>query len=228
MFTGLIEEIGYLEMRVQRGMAMRLGVKANKVLEHVKLGDSIAVNGVCLTVTDYDRSHFYADVMPQTFQHTNLRLQSLGAPVNLERAMPANGRFGGHFVAGHVDSMGKISSRKRTDNAIVFEIEPEERSMMRYLVPRGSITVDGISLTVVDVTDHSFTIWIIPHTLSETVLYEREPGDVVNLESDMIAKYAEKLLQHKAETSEVDALYGRTGERKTIDAAFLAEHGFLG
>ncbi len=222
MFTGLIEEIGHLEMRVQQGKSMRIGIRAQKVLDQLSLGDSIAVNGVCLTVTDYDRSRFYADVMPQTYAHSNLRLQTLGAPVNLERAMLANGRFGGHLVSGHVDLIGKIRSRTRSENAIIFEIEPDDRDYLRYIVPRGSIAVDGISLTVMDVSDEHFSIWIIPHTLGETILYYREPGDHVNLEIDVIAKYTEKLLAHRT-----TAPTGRSSRHK-LDEAFLAEHGFMG
>jgi len=182
MFTGLIEEVGRLRSVRRQGEAMVLTVSAGKVLEDVRVGDSIAVNGVCLTVVSYDSGSFTVDVMPETFRRTNLHALSPGAPVNLERAMRAGGRFGGHFVQGHVDGTGVVVSRTPEANAVVFGIRPNNTSLFRYLVPQGSVAVDGISLTVVgaDRGAGTFTVSIIPHTLRGTSLGERKPGDVVN------------------------------------------------
>ena len=175
---------------------MVLTVSARKVLEDVRVGDSIAVNGVCLTVVSFDSGSFTVDVMPETFRRTNLHALSPGAPVNLERAMRAGGRFGGHFVQGHVDGTGVVVSRTPEANAVVFRIRPNDPSLFRYLVPQGSVAVDGISLTVVsaDRGTGTFTVSIIPHTLRETSLGERKPGDVVNLECDLLGKYVDHLL----------------------------------
>jgi len=196
MFTGLIEEVGRLRSVRRQGEAMVLTVSAGKVLEDVRVGDSIAVNGVCLTVVSYDSGSFTVDVMPETFRRTNLHALSPGAPVNLERAMRAGGRFGGHFVQGHVDGTGVVVSRTPEANAVVFGIRPNNTSLFRYLVPQGSVAVDGISLTVVgaDRGAGTFTVSIIPHTLRGTSLGERKPGDVVNLECDLLGKYVDHLL----------------------------------
>lgn len=216
MFTGIIEEIGTIRRIVQHGEAMRLTVEARVVLEDVKIGDSISVNGVCLTVVTFDSTAMDVDVMPETYRRSTLKLLGQGSPVNLERAMAANGRFGGHIVQGHVDATGIVMSRTAEHNAVVFYIQPEDASVMRYIVPKGSITIDGISLTVVDVTDTTFSVSIIPHTLAETTLAHRQVGQAVNLETDIIGKYVEKLV------------LGKNSERKeTITEQFLAENGFL-
>ena len=196
MFTGLIEEVGRLRSVRRQGEAMVLTISAGKVLEDARVGDSIAVNGVCLTVVSFDSGSFTVDVMPETFRRTNLHALSPGAPVNLERAMRAGGRFGGHFVQGHVDGTGVVVSRTPEANAVVFGIRPNNTSLFRYLVPQGSVAVDGISLTVVsaDRGTGMFTVSIIPHTLRGTTLGERKPGDVVNLECDLLGKYVDHLL----------------------------------
>ncbi|WP_054711107.1 riboflavin synthase [Bacillus sp. JCM 19041] len=193
MFTGIIEEKGIVSSIKQKGQSLTLSVRAEKILIDVSLGDSIAVNGVCLTVTTFTKHLFTADVMPETFQATTLKQLVNGSPVNLERAMPATGRFGGHIVSGHIDGMGVIKKREPAHNAIYFEVGASN-DLLRYIVPKGSIAIDGTSLTVFDVSKDRFTISIIPHTLDETIFGIKQPGDSVNLECDVIGKYVEKML----------------------------------
>lgn len=189
MFTGLVEEKGTI-LKISQN---QICVKADKVLQGTHAGDSIAVNGVCLTVTRLTDGGFWADVMPETFSRSNLGSLIPGALVNLERAMAADGRFGGHIVSGHIDGRGKITKIQRDGNAVRFWI-CADKAILRLIVEKGSITVDGISLTVVSVSDADFSISIIPHTLGETTLGSRQVGDSVNLENDIIAKYVERLL----------------------------------
>ena len=189
MFTGLVEEKGTI-LKISQN---QICVKADKVLQGTHAGDSIAVNGVCLTVTRLTDGGFWADVMPETFSRSNLGSLIPGALVNLERAMAADGRFGGHIVSGHIDGRGKITKIQRDGNAVRFWI-CADKAILRLIVEKGSITVDGISLTVVSVSDADFSISIIPHTLGETTLGSRRVGDSVNLENDIIAKYVERLL----------------------------------
>lgn len=189
MFCGIVEETGTVEKISQN----QICVKAEKVLEGSRIGDSIAVNGVCLTVTKLTGGGFWADVMPETFSRSNLGSLIPGALVNLERAMAADGRFGGHIVSGHIDGRGKITKILNDGNAVRFWIAAD-KAILRLIVEKGSITVDGISLTVVSVSDADFSISIIPHTLGETTLGSRRVGDSVNLENDIIAKYVERLL----------------------------------
>jgi riboflavin synthase len=223
MFTGLIEEIGELRRVHKQGQAMVLTIGARKVLEDVKLGDSIAVSGVCLTVIGFDSTSVSMDVMPETFRKTNLKQLTVGQPVNLERAMAANSRFGGHIVQGHVDSVARVVSRHNEDNAVVFRIEPEDPTKLKYVLSGGSITVDGISLTVVEATDTAFTVSIIPHTLAETALQYKRPGDTVNLECDVLGKYIERLLTFRTQET------GQSPSKAagTLSASFLTEHGFM-
>ncbi|MFD2332192.1 riboflavin synthase [Cohnella sp. GCM10020058] len=199
MFTGLIEEVGKLQRIESRGEALLLTVAARKVLEDVKLGDSIAVNGVCLTVVSYNGNSFSADVMPETYRHTNLKNLKPGEPVNLERAMLAGGRFGGHIVQGHVDGTALIVSRTHEANAVVFRLRPEQPQLLRLVVPQGSITLDGISLTVIDAdrTSGTLAVSIIPHTLAETALVNKQPGATVNVENDILGKYIDHLLHER-------------------------------
>ena len=193
MFTGIIEEIGHVN-NVKKGTASAiLTIQAEKVLKGTHIGDSIAVNGVCLTVTGIYDNTFTADVMHETLNRSALIQLSLGQHVNLERAMPANGRFGGHIVAGHVDGTGKITEIRRDDNAVWYTIQASPQ-IMKYIVTKGSVTVDGISLTVAKVSETDFSISAIPHTVKITVLGERKEGDIVNLETDIIGKYVEKLI----------------------------------
>lgn len=197
MFTGIIEEIGTIKGIKRANRSVVLEVKAKKVLEDLKVGDSIATNGVCLTVTSFSGGSFCADVMPETMQRSNLGGLHAGDPVNLERALSLNGRLGGHIVSGHVDGMGKITGREKDENAIWVTIATSA-DLLRYIVEKGSITIDGISLTVVAVTDSGFTVSIIPHTQDETTLVKKQVGDDVNLENDVIAKYVEKLMRPAA------------------------------
>ena len=189
MFTGIIETVGV----VAKCDAFSLFIKAEKILNGTHIGDSIAVNGVCLTVTRLTQGGFWADVMPETFSRSNLGELTAGSPVNLERAMAADGRFGGHIVSGHIDGRGKITRIQRDGNAVRFWI-CADKAILRLIVEKGSVAVDGISLTVVSVSDSDFSISIIPHTLGETTLGSKRIGDTVNLENDIIGKYVERLL----------------------------------
>lgn len=193
VFTGLVEETGTLE-RVRRGVhSAVLTIAAEKVMEHTRPGDSIAVNGICLTVTSRTDRSFTADVMHETLNRSSLSGLRPGARVNLERAMAADGRFGGHIVSGHVDGVGRIINIRRDDNAHWYTIAAAP-NLLRYIVEKGSITIDGISLTVGRVTERDFAVSVIPHTAAVTTLGEQRPGDVVNLETDVLGKYVEKLL----------------------------------
>ncbi len=213
MFTGIIEERGILQ-EVQRSVnCAKVTIQAKKVLEEIKLGDSIAVNGICLTVTSFTKDIFTADVMPETWRRCSISQLSKGQLVNLERAMPMNGRFGGHIVSGHIDGIGKIQGMKREENAVLYEILAEEK-ILRYVIEKGSIAIDGISLTVTNVTDKSFSVSVIPHTVQNTNLKERKKGEFVNLEADCIGKYVSKFLDV-------------TKKEETITENFLMEHGFL-
>lgn len=193
MFTGIVEEVGKIKSISMGSSSAVLTVGASKVLEKTKLGDSIAVNGVCLTVTNLGNNYFTADVMAETIRRSSLGTLKNGSPVNLERAMAADGRFGGHIVSGHVDSMGTIATIQPEDNAVWYTIKADEKTL-HYIVEKGSITIDGISLTVAYVDNSCFKVSIIPHTRQETNLSSKEIGDKVNLECDIIGKYVEKLL----------------------------------
>lgn len=196
MFTGIIEEIGEMVRMEAASTSGKIELKADKVLEDTKIGDSIAVNGVCLTVIRLKGDGFVADVMPETLKRSNLGQLSPGSRVNLERAMAMNGRFGGHIVSGHIDGTGTIEKVWREQNAVWYTVRtPGE--LMRYIVEKGSIAIDGTSLTVAKVTKESFSVSIIPHTLGETILGQKKAGDVVNLENDIIGKYVERFMQPK-------------------------------
>lgn len=208
MFTGIIEEIGRLAHIRTGSDTCVLTVSAQRVLTDVHTGDSIAVNGTCLTVCRFDAHSFSADVMPETMRRTNLGRLTPGDPVNLERAMAANGRFGGHIVSGHIDGTGTVRSLRREGNAVWVTIAAD-RPILRYIVEKGSIAVDGISLTVAEVTSRDFAVSVIPHTGAETTLLGRKPGDPVNLECDILAKYAEKLLH--PDTGVTEALLKENG-----------------
>lgn len=201
---------------IKRGaQSFQIDINARQILNDVKLGDSIAVNGVCLTITTYDIQHFTADVMPETMDKTTLKHLKPGEYVNLERALRLGDRMGGHIVQGHVDAVGMIKGKEKRDIAIVYTIKaPIE--VLRYTVPKGSITVDGISLTVIDVLADSFTVSLIPHSAQQTVLGLKEPGDHVNLESDILGRYIEKLLKTED-----------TNAKSDLNIGFLAENGFI-
>lgn len=194
MFTGIVEEKGELQRLELRGSSGRILLRCRKVLEGTRVGDSIAVNGICLTVTGLREDGFWADVMAETVRRTGLRGTVPGTVVNLERAMPANGRFGGHIVSGHVDGVGVIRSIVREENAVWFHIAAPA-GILRYMVEKGSVAVDGISLTVARVSGDSFSVSVIPHTMQETSLFYKREGDRVNLENDSVARYAERLLR---------------------------------
>lgn len=217
MFTGIIEEQGKIKSIAKGSSSAVLTIEASKVLEDVHIGDSIAVNGVCLTCTSFTSSQFTADVMHETLDRSSLGQLTPGSAVNLERAMAANGRFGGHIVAGHIDGVGHVTNIRNDDNAIWYTIEAP-KDIMRYIVEKGSIAIDGISLTVATVTSDSFQVSIIPHTSSETTLSLRKPGDIVNLENDVIGKYVEKLIEPYTEDK------GQSESKITYE--FLAQHGF--
>ena len=215
MFTGIVEEVGEITGLRQTATSTVLSVHAKTVLEGTKLGDSIAVNGVCLTVVRLTGDGFDGDVMPETMRRTNLGALRPKSRVNLERAMAADGRFGGHIVAGHVDGTGTITDLSPEGNAVWVTVAAGAE-LLRYIVEKGSITIDGISLTVARVSEHDFCVSIIPHTQANTNLSVRQTGDIVNLETDIIGKYVEKLLQlQKAEEPQ---------NRLTME--FLSEHGF--
>ena len=215
MFTGIVEELGTIRA-VRRGAASAvLSIGASEVLSDLKIGDSVAVNGVCLTVTSLDDGGFTADVMHETLGRSSLGALAPGGRVNLERAMPANGRFGGHIVSGHIDGTGKIASVRPDDNALWYTISAAPE-LLRYIGEKGSITIDGISLTVAAVDEVSFSVSLIPHTAAVTTLGKKRAGDTVNLETDIIGKYVEKLLCPAPEPE-------RQGG---ISLEFLAENGF--
>lgn len=242
MFTGIIEETGSVKKIIGHQVSGYIEIKAGKVLEGTQIGDSIAVNGVCLTVTRIHGDSFVADVMAETLRMTNLGGLPIGARVNLERAMAANGRFGGHIVSGHIDGTGTICSLQPEGNAVWVTIAAPE-SILHFIVNKGSIAIDGISLTVAYVDDKVFKVSIIPHTGEETTLLKRKPGDIVNLENDVIGKYVEKLLKPYKDNlvngnmgpafstdagQTFDGYQSRKEDRISggITMEFLAEHGY--
>ena len=193
MFTGIIEEIGNVKAIERGANSIRLTIAVKKILDDIHIGDSICTNGVCLTVTTFDNDSYTADVMPETMSRTNFKDLRINDLVNCERAMPANGRFGGHIVSGHIDGTGIISKMTRDDKAIRVKIETRPE-ILRYIVEKGSITIDGISLTVTDVSSFDFGVSIIQHTQDETTLTKKKIGDTVNLENDIVGKYIEKFV----------------------------------
>ena len=215
MFTGIVEELGTIRA-VRRGAhSAVLSIGAGLILSDLKIGDSVAVNGVCLTATGKDAGGFTADVMHETLNRSSLNGLTAGSHVNLERAMAADGRFGGHIVSGHIDGTGTVTGIRTDDNAVWFTFQAPP-SLMRYIVEKGSVTIDGISLTVAAVGETWFSISAIPHTVAITLLGEKRVGDTVNLETDIIGKYVEKLLRPDPEP--------RPQSRLTLE--FLAENGF--
>lgn len=215
MFTGIIEEIGTIQTILKGQQSSSLIINANKVLENVQLGDSIAVNGVCLTVTHFSAQSFHIDVMAETIRTTNLELLKPKDQVNLERALQLKSRLGGHIVSGHIDGTGKISAMEKEDNAIWLSISAS-KEILKYIIKRGSIAIDGVSLTVAEVGDSEFKVSIIPHTKEMTTLIQKGIGVVVNLECDVIGKYIEKLM------TESD-----TVSSSQINTQFLKDNGFI-
>ena len=216
MFTGLVAELGTVQRLDRQGESYHLTVSAVKVMQNLKIGDSVAVNGACLTVVDMRDSAFTADVMPETVRLTNIGGLHAGDKVNLERTLRLCDGLDGHIVSGHVEGLGTIISRRPEGIADVVEIAAEAR-LLRYILPKGSIAIDGISLTVTAVTDSSFYVAIIPHTAKETTLGFKGVGDKVNLETDIIGKYVERLLNTGA--------YGKS--EKQLDKNILLENGFI-
>ncbi|MBQ3199670.1 MAG: riboflavin synthase [Firmicutes bacterium] len=216
MFTGIIEEIGTLKSVHRGAKSAALIINAQVITDGLRLGDSVAVNGVCLTVTELLPHAFAADVMPETLSRTGLGKLAAGSRVNLERAVAVGGRLGGHIVSGHIDGTGQITQIRRDDNAVWYHIAAAE-NLLRYVVEKGSIAIDGISLTVAQVQPQGFAVSVIPHTAANTTLTDRKVGDTVNLEADIVGKYIEKLLQPT-----------QTGTNRSggITLDFLSRHGF--
>ncbi|MBP2653045.1 MAG: ribE [Firmicutes bacterium] len=217
MFTGLVEELGRVRNIVRGAKSVRITVSARLVLGDIKLGDSMAVNGTCLTVVDFTDEWFTADVMPETVERTALAKLKAGDVVNLERTLKVGDRFGGHIVSGHIDGMGTILDKEQNDIAVVVKIEARPE-VMRYIVKKGSVAIDGISLTVVELGDSWFTVSLIPHTAAATTLGIKGVRDKVNLETDIIGKYIEKFMR----LGPVEQQQVKSG----LTAEFLLENGF--
>lgn len=227
MFTGIVEELGKIRSLSMAGTSGKIAIQARKVLENTKIGDSIAVNGICLTVVTLQNDGFTADVMAETVRRSSLGSCRTGDQVNLERAMAADGRFGGHIVAGHIDGTGTITAMEKEENAVWVTIKAGA-DILRYVVEKGSIAIDGISLTVAYVDDACFRVSVIPHTGEETTLLKKNPGDIVNLETDMIGKYVEKLLGLSGAASAAGTT-GNAGKNQTGSALtmeMLEQYGF--
>lgn len=214
MFTGIVEEIGRIIGIEKKSESMVLTIEGEKVLENTAIGDSIATNGICLTVTSLGENSFTADVMPETVYRTSLENLSSGTEVNLERALTLNKPLGGHMVQGHIDGTGTLSSTEKKGNSLLMTITAKP-SLPKYIVEKGSIALDGTSLTVVAVTENDFTVSLIPQTLEDTILYKKKNGDWINIECDILGKYVEKLLSFQ-ETKE-----------ERITEEFLGKYGFL-
>ncbi|MGN0711942.1 MAG: riboflavin synthase [Anaerovoracaceae bacterium] len=217
MFTGIIEEIGTVKSVEKGRTSSRLKIKGRRIFEDMHMGDSIAVNGVCLTVCSFGADWFEADVMHETLNRTALGGLTIGSEVNMERAMKADGRFGGHIVSGHIDGVGVIRSKKNDGIAVWVNIETNA-SVLKYIVEKGSIAIDGISLTVARVHETGFEVSLIPHTGENTTLLKKSAGDKVNLENDIIGKYVERLMNRQENE--------KKNERQGITAEFLMENGF--
>ncbi|MCD8254339.1 MAG: riboflavin synthase [Oscillospiraceae bacterium] len=215
MFTGIVEEVGTVKSVTLGSIIGQINLKAAKVLEGTNIGDSIAVNGVCLTVTPLFPDCFTADVMQETLRRSNHGALLAGDKVDLERAMPADGRFGGHIVSGHIDGVGFITEQRREGNAVWVRIQTSPE-ILRLIVEKGSIAIDGISLTVAAVSSRDFQVSLIPHTADETILLGKRPGSCVNLENDILGKYVQKLMQPEPSASPAGGL--------TLE--FLEKNGF--
>lgn len=217
MFTGIVEEVGTIRALRRDGASARLTVEAPRVSEGTEIGDSIAVSGVCLTVVERQGSRLSFDAVPETVRRSILQAVRVGDGVNLERALAVGQRLGGHFVQGHVDGLGALLDITPQENAHILRVGAAP-NLLRYMVPKGSVALDGISLTVVDVGPDSFTVWIIPHTYQRTTLHQRKTGDRLNIETDLLAKYVERLLAARGD------LPGLTAERLTA-AGFMTSGG---
>ncbi|MDO4183217.1 MAG: riboflavin synthase [Coriobacteriia bacterium] len=225
MFTGIVEELGTVK-DIRRGThSAMLCVSATRVLEDAQVGDSIAVNGVCLTVTQLTPSQFSADVMHETLNRSSLGTLRAGSPVNLERAMAANGRFGGHIVSGHIDATGTIQRIWSDDNAVWYTVSAPA-AVLRYVVEKGSVALDGISLTVAQVAQNGFSVSVIPHTQQVTNLATKQVGDRINIETDIIGKYVEKLLISGAVPGAAGAAEAAAAGAVPLTFGWLAANGF--
>ena len=211
MFTGIIEEVGTIK-NIGGG---KIEISAEKVLEDVSLGDSISVNGICLTVVDFDNNSFKADIMPETIRRTSLIDAKKNTKVNLERALTLSARLGGHIVSGHIDGVGEIISLTEDKNALLMKIKTD-KNILKYIAEKGSVALDGISLTVASVTSADFTVSLIPHTREITNLKYKRVGSVINIENDVIAKYVEKLFKNENNENKV-----------SMSREFLIENGFM-
>lgn len=221
MFTGIVEEIGRI-VRIKKGVkSSSLTIAGRVIFEDLKIGDSVAVNGVCLTATGFSNRQFTADVMSETLSRSSLGMLRPGSVVNLERAMAADGRFGGHIVSGHIDGTGTITAIEKDDNAIWYTVAAEKK-LMRCIVEKGSIAIDGISLTVASITEESFQVSIIPHTAKETILSMKKTGDVVNLENDIVGKYIEHFLTLPKEKEGQD----KASKKNELTKELLIRSGF--
>ena len=217
MFTGIVEEVGKI-LDVKKGAnSSRLIIGAEKIFSDMNVGDSVAVNGVCLTVTDFEKNMFWADVMSETLSRSSLGSLKKGSLVNLERAMAANGRFGGHIVSGHIDGTGVIKSMKKDDIAVWVSISAP-KNILKFIVEKGSVALDGISLTVAEIGDDEFKVSVIPHTGGNTSLLLKKAGDIVNIENDIIGKYVERLMSFKTDSA---------AKSSGISLEFLADNGFF-
>ena len=232
MFTGIIEEVGSVVSVAAGGQGAQIKIRAQKVLAGTKVGDSIAVNGVCLTATSVGADFFTADVMAETLRRSNLGSLAAQSPVNLERAMAADGRFGGHIVSGHIDGTGTIARLEREGNAVWVYVSAAAE-ILNLIVEKGSIAIDGISLTVAKVSAADFAVSIIPHTAQETTLLTKKPGDRVNLENDIVGKYVQKLMglgggSTASSLSSNPGIGGRSAGNNGsgITEEFLRERGF--
>lgn len=216
MFTGIIEETGELSEIKKETLSAKIKIRCQKVLDGTKIGDSIAVNGICLTVTSLAKDGFTADVMAETMRRSSLSGLKIPGKVNLERAMASDGRFGGHIVSGHIDGTGRVTGIQQEENAVWYTIAAEP-GLLRYIVEKGSVALDGISLTVAKVTEQDFQVSVIPHTRKETALSEKRAGSLINIECDVVGKYIEKLISRKAAPA----------QESRLTEQFLSEHGFL-
>ncbi len=220
MFTGLIEEKGIIKNLDIKGSSGTISISCAEVLKDTKIGDSIAVDGICLTVTRLGVDFFEADVMAETVRRSSLKEKYRGSKVNLERAMPVYGRFGGHIVSGHIDGTGIVEDIRTEENAVWFSISASNK-ILSHIIEKGSVAIDGISLTVAYIDDVKFKVSIIPHTIGETTLSERRRGDIVNLENDLIGKYVEKFINPPSKEGDLKSV-----KKSNIDLDFLRENGF--
>lgn len=218
MFTGLVGELGTVKSCLKSGNSFKLTIGADQMLKDLRIGDSIAVNGACLTVVEFNQDSFTVDVMPQTSKHTVVPGFGAGDRVNLERTVRVGDRLDGHIVQGHVDFVGKIISYKKDDIAVIVSMKIDKQAM-KYIVLRGSVAIDGISLTISDIGEDWFSVSIIPHTAQNTTLGSKREGDLVNVETDILGKYVEKMLYYGKDNAST--------ENSKLTKNILLENGFM-